>query len=129
LDILENWLLSRLNEDFGESLILQQDGAPPFYLNAVPRFLNENMPQRWICRRSPKALPHRSHDLTPMDFSYGLHKRSINDHPLADSHQKVEDRIRQALESIDTDTLRKAWDEFRYRLDVVREPVEPTLDP
>jgi hypothetical protein len=45
LDLLKYWLLTQLNEDFGENFILQQDRMLPHYHNAVTRFLNENLPR------------------------------------------------------------------------------------
>jgi hypothetical protein len=103
LDMPENWLLLQLNEYLGENLILEQDGALADYYNAVTGFLNENLPGRWIVRGS---WPPRSPDLTPMDYLYEV--------------SGTQDRICQYLESTNTDTLRKAWAEFAYRLDVVR---------
>jgi hypothetical protein len=62
--MLEKLALPQLNEDFGENLIPQQDGATPHYHNSVTRFLNENLPDNG----SRKTWPPRSSDLMPMDF-------------------------------------------------------------
>jgi hypothetical protein len=56
----------------------------------------------------------------------GLVKDQVCVPPLPSQLQELN---RQALESIYTDTLRKAWDEFTYRLDVVSDSsVEHTLN-
>lgn len=54
-------------EDWGEMLFMQ-DGAPPHYAAIVKRYLEEQLPQRWIGRGGPVSWPPRSPDLTPMDF-------------------------------------------------------------
>jgi hypothetical protein len=98
--MLENWLLPQLNINFGEKLILEQDGAPPRYHNAVTRFLNENLPVRWIGCESPKAWPPRSPDLTPVDFFlWDCVKDQVYVSPLPNNLQELKDGIRQALES------------------------------
>ena len=40
--------------------------------------------------------------------------------PLASCLGDHKSRIRAAVSSLDVDTLRDVWDEFNYRLDVVR---------
>ena len=40
--------------------------------------------------------------------------------PLAASQDKLKRRIEVAVNSLDKDTTRGVWDEFNYRLDVVR---------
>jgi hypothetical protein len=45
--------MPRLLEDFGQTLIFQQDGAPPHYHRSVTDFLNETIPDRWIGRGGP----------------------------------------------------------------------------
>jgi len=46
--MLENWQMSRMNEDSND-YIFQQDGFPAHYKN-VRGYLNRNLPQRWIGR-------------------------------------------------------------------------------
>jgi hypothetical protein len=53
LNTSENWLMPRLLEDFGQTLIFQQDGAPPHYHRSVTDFLNETISDRWIGRGGP----------------------------------------------------------------------------
>ena len=46
--MLENWLMSQLNEDSND-YIFQQVGSPAHYKD-VRGYLNRNLPQRWIGR-------------------------------------------------------------------------------
>ena len=53
--------------------VFQQDGAPPHSSLQLRAFLNEEVPQRWICRKSAQdstlcAWNPRSPDITPCDF-------------------------------------------------------------
>jgi hypothetical protein len=54
------------NDDF----FFQQDKAPPHYAVTVRKFLDEQLPNRWIGRRGPVEWPPRSPDLTPKDFFF-----------------------------------------------------------
>ena len=72
LQMLQNWLLPRLRADSND-FILQQDGAPPHWNREVRRFLNHELPQRWIGRNGPADLAlhqwlPRSPDLSVCDF-------------------------------------------------------------
>jgi len=72
-NLLENWLMPRLDEDSND-YIFQQDGSPGHYKD-VRGYLNRNLPQRWIGRtgKEDDALmlwPLRSPDLTPCDFFF-----------------------------------------------------------
>lgn len=51
-----------------QSLVWQQDGAPPHYEIRVRQYLSEKFPSRWIGRGGPIPWPARSPDLTPCDF-------------------------------------------------------------
>jgi len=71
--MLENWLMPQLNEDSND-YIFQQDSSPAHYKD-VRRYLNRNLPQKWIGRtgKEDDALmrwPPRSPDLTPCDFFF-----------------------------------------------------------
>jgi len=46
--MLENWLMTQLNEDSNDH-IFQQDGSPAQYKD-VRGYLNRYLPQRWIGR-------------------------------------------------------------------------------
>ena len=50
------------------NIIWQQDGAPPHWENIVRRYLDTQLPQRWIGRDGPLVISPRSPDLTALDF-------------------------------------------------------------
>ena len=97
-----------------------------FGTNQVRRFLNETFPQRWIGRRGPKELAlhsylPRSPDMTPYDFFlWGYVKERVYVPPLPADLDELTNRITAAVKSVTEDTLRRVWDEFRHRVDVVR---------
>lgn len=67
-DILQNWVMSHLNENSAETFICQQAGVPPHYHNEVTRFLNVKILRWWTGSGGPKACPSWSPDVTSMDF-------------------------------------------------------------
>ena len=69
LDMLEFFLAPQLVQDgIVETVIFQQDGAPPHFALTVQDFLNGIFPNRWIGRGSQRLWASRSPDLTPLDF-------------------------------------------------------------
>ena len=84
------------------------------------------MPQRWIGRTGPKDLalhswPPRSPDMTPCDFFLqGYVKERVYAPPLPADLVELTNRITAAVNSATESTLRRVWDEFSYRVDVVR---------
>jgi DNA-binding XRE family transcriptional regulator len=69
LQMLKNNIISQLEEHPNfETMIWQQDGAPPHYGQAVRDYLDNTFAQ-WIGRRGTIEWPPRSPDLTPCDFS------------------------------------------------------------
>lgn len=68
-DMLEFFLGPQLVQDgIVETVIFQQDGAPPNFALTVRDFLNGIFPNRWIGRGSQRLWASRSPDLTPLDF-------------------------------------------------------------
>lgn len=57
-EILENFVF--LQTESLESLIFQQDGAPPHYAEAVQTVLNSRFPEEWKNGKTEK-LPSSSH--------------------------------------------------------------------
>ena len=53
-----------------DTVVFQQDGAPPQFSHIVRDYLNRTFPERWIGRRSPWLWASRSPDLTPLDFFF-----------------------------------------------------------
>jgi len=89
--MLENWLMPQLNEDSND-YIFQYDGSSAHYKD-VRRYLNRNLPQRWIGRtgKEDDALirwPNPSPDLTSCDFFFWRFvKDTVFVPPLPANHQ------------------------------------------
>ena len=66
-DMLDLYAIPQLS-DLQQTVIFQQDGAPPHWTLEVRRTLDKIFPSRWIGRGGPIAWPPRSPDMTPMDF-------------------------------------------------------------
>ena len=125
LHMLENWLMPQLNEDSND-YIFQQDGSPAHCHKDVRRYLNRNLPQKWIRRagKEDDALmrwPPRSPDLTPCDFSFwGFVKDTVFVAPLPGNLQDLHNRIAATVALVDRDMLTRVWNEMDYRIDVYR---------
>ncbi|CAF4230737.1 unnamed protein product, partial [Rotaria sordida] len=80
LQMLKNHIIPQLEEQpTFQTMIWQQDGAPPHYGQAVRDYLDDTFSE-WIGRRGTVEWPPRSPDLTPCDFSlWGV----IKDHVYA----------------------------------------------
>jgi len=81
---------------------------------------------RWIGRKGPKDLalhswPPRSPDMISCDFFlWGYVKERVYVPPLPADLDEPTNRITAAVKSVIEDTLRLVWDEFSFRVDVVR---------
>ena len=63
----------------------------------------------------------RSPDMTPRDFFlWGYVKERVYVPPLPTDLDELTNRITAAVKSVTEDTLRRVWDEFSYRVNVVR---------
>ena len=59
--------------------------------------------------------------MTPCDFFlWGYLKERVYVPPLPADLDELTHRITVAVKSVTEDTLRRVWDEFSYRVDVVR---------
>jgi hypothetical protein len=78
------YLIPQLDEDDqGERIHFQEDGAPPHYLGKVREYNNTLFPCQWIGREAPRAWSPRSPDLTPLDlFLWGFLKGRVFVPPL-----------------------------------------------
>ncbi|PNF20691.1 hypothetical protein B7P43_G00324, partial [Cryptotermes secundus] len=115
LRMLQNCLVPQMNGDSGD-YNFRQDGAPPHWHLNVRRFLSESLPQRWIGR-----WPPRSPDLKPCDFSlWGFVEDAVYVPPLPPNLIDLRNRITAAVNSVTKDICHRVWDEFSYRLDVIR---------
>lgn len=119
LDLLTEYVAPQLS-DLQQTIIFQQDGAPPHWGLHVRGFLNQTYPDRWIGRDGPIPWPPRSPDITPLDFFlWGyvkdiVYRTKIRD--ISDLKQKITD----AIATIDEAMLQRTWQEIEYRLDVLR---------
>lgn len=71
LDMLEEFLMPRLQEEGPNDIVFHQDGVPPHFLNEVHAFLEERFPGKWIRRGGPITRPPHSLDPMPLNFSCG----------------------------------------------------------
>lgn len=87
LQMLRNSIIPVVEEHQNfETMIWQQDGAPPHYGQRVREYLDDTFAQ-WMGRRGTIEWPARSPDLTPCDFSlWGI----IKDHVYAGKPRDVE---------------------------------------
>lgn len=89
------------------SPIFQQVDAPPHFSVALRSYLDTKLPQRWIGRGGPISWPPWSPYSTPLhfllwdymrDFVFSLERTSL-------SH--IKQMIKQEIEGISTETLKK----------------------
>ena len=67
------------------------------------------------------SWPPRSPDMTPCDFFlWGYVKERVYVPPLPTDLDELTNTITAAVKSVTEDTLRRIWDEFSYRVNVVR---------
>jgi hypothetical protein len=65
--------------------------------------------------------PPRSPDITPCDFFlWGFLEEAVYVPPLATTLDDLKTRITAAVNSVTQDILHRVWNEFSYRLDVIR---------
>jgi hypothetical protein len=125
LDMLQQWLMTQLQED-SEDFIFQQDGAPPHFHSDVRAYLNANLPGRWIGRTSNDdsaflPWPPRSPDLTPCDlFLWDYVKDHVYVPPMPQDLPQLRQRIVEAVTTVDHGMLQRVWQELDYRIDVCR---------
>ncbi|XP_008181699.1 uncharacterized protein LOC103309014 [Acyrthosiphon pisum] len=121
--MIKDWLFPLLQAD-GDDFILQQDGAPPHWSLEVRKFLNNQLPQKWIgrCSANDAAFCPWPPDLTICDFFlWGYIKSIVYVPPLPKDLDELKSRITDAINSVTVDMLQQVYEEFEYRLDVCRE--------
>lgn len=96
----------------------QHDGAPPHYSRIVREYLDAEFGNRWIGRGGPIPWPARSPDLTKPDFFlWGfVHDRVYQTE--VTTKENMQQRIIDALRSIDEATLEAVNESFLRRIDV-----------
>jgi len=79
------------------SVIFQQDGAPPYFGVDVRAWFNEKFPGRWIGRRGPIEWTARTPDLTPLDFFlWGYVKQLVYKETIKDLN-RLREKITEAV--------------------------------
>ena len=125
LDMLKIWLFPQLKEDM-QNFIFQQDGAPPHWYLEVRKFLNNELPQHRIGRSAAydlvlQSYPPRSPDLAQFDFFlWGYVKDCVFIPPLPTNVPVLKQHICDALQTVNSATLQRVWQEMAYRIDIIR---------
>ena len=69
LHLLQQFLEPQLIQNgILDSVVYQQDGAPPHFASIVRNYLTDTFAGRWIGRASLRLWAPRTPDLTPNDF-------------------------------------------------------------
>uniref|UniRef100_A0A914ZC01 Transposase n=1 Tax=Panagrolaimus superbus TaxID=310955 RepID=A0A914ZC01_9BILA len=92
-----------------DTMLFQQDGAPPHFALQTRALLDEVFPERWIGRASPNLnWPPRSPDLTPLDFfCWGYIKSKVYAVPIRDV-EHLKERIVDAFIDLTPEMVRRA---------------------
>ena len=103
--MLKDSIIPQLQEESNfQTMIWQQDGAPPHYGRIVRDYLDETFVD-WIGRRCTIEWPPRSPDLTPCDFSlWGIVKDCVYaQNPRSMNHLKslIEQQFRSLNDNIE----------------------------
>jgi hypothetical protein len=83
-EMLSEWLVPQLQVGIKDTVVLQLDGAPPYFALYMRDYLNETFPRQWIGRGSealpaPFDWPPRSSDLTTPDNAlWGFIKERVS---------------------------------------------------
>lgn len=119
LDLLQQFLEPQVIQDgILDSVVFQQDGAPPHFATIVRDYLNDTFPERWIGRASPRLWAPRSPDLTPMDFFvWGFIKSKVYQVKI-NGLQQLKNRIYAAAEQITPDLLARVFRATEERWDM-----------
>jgi hypothetical protein len=118
--MLQQFLIPQLDKDDQEGRIhLQQDGAPPHYIEEVRKYLNTHFPGQWVGRAALRAWPPRSPDLTRLDFFlWGFVKDRVFVPPLPANVAELRTQIDAAVAEVTPEMLRSMWQDIDYRWDV-----------
>ena len=125
LKVLQDWLFPQLNED-SEDFISQQDGAPPLWHKPSSSVSKWNIASTFDWTQGTQTLgttllaPKIPRHDTMWLFLWGYVKERVYVPPLPADLDELTNRITAAVKSVTEDTLRRGWDEFSYRVDVVR---------
>jgi hypothetical protein len=119
LAMLQQFVVPQV-EDLQPTVLLQQDGASTHWGRIVRDYLDATLPNRWLGTDGPLAWPPQSSDITTLDFFLcGYAKDKV----YATKVTGVEDlmtRIREVITAINRCMLARTWEEFEFRVDVLR---------
>jgi hypothetical protein len=105
---------------WANTIIIQQDGAPPDFWQNIMDALSATYPGRRIGGSGYALRPHNRPGLVPPDFfPWSCVKNYVYVGKIGDLvHLKA--RIWEAAEQVTRDTLQRVWQEVQYRLDIHR---------
>ena len=102
--------------DYPDNTIFQQDGAPPHYAVPVRQYLDKKYPNKWMGRGGPILWPPRSPDLTPCDYFLWGYLKDIVYRTRPTNISELKTKIRDAVSTIDEDTLQKVFKNMENRI-------------
>ena len=109
-------MISFKNEN---EVYFQQDGTPPHFHVNVRNFLDHTFNQRWIGRReSVTEFPHRSPDLTPLDFYFWgtlentvyVTKLQAMEEPIGQTEHAINDIPLVTIQTVCRSVRRRCWE-------------------
>ena len=105
------------------SVVFQQDGAPPHYARVVRALISSVFPdERVISRGYPQNWPAHSPDLSPLDFYFwGTIKSRVYFNFTPTTLDELRERISSVIDQVDQEELRRAVLHLPYRLEFVLE--------
>lgn len=101
LNVLQIYVIPRLQmRGILDEVTFMQDGAPPHIGKAVRDFLTTTFHDRVISRYMPHAWPPRSPDLTPLDFWFWGHIKSLVYRQKSHTLHELKLAIENAIQSL-----------------------------
>lgn len=95
-------LLEHVPLNVRQQMWYQHDGASAHFAHAVRMHLDATFGENWIGRNGPVAWPARSPDLTPIDFFFWGHLKSVVYETPVETDEELIARIMAASDAIST---------------------------
>ncbi|ERL85978.1 hypothetical protein D910_03392 [Dendroctonus ponderosae] len=83
------------------------DGASAHFAAPIRAWLNHEYADKWIGRNGPVNWPPRPPDLTPMDFFFWGHIKSLVYRTPVQNEQELVTRIRESAQNVSPGMLRR----------------------
>lgn len=116
-DLLDDLPLQLLRD-----MWFMHDGAPPHFSLDVRNHLNQQYPNKWIGRGNdaPVKWPARSPDLTPLDYFFWGHLKSIVYMTPVDNEEQLWQRIQDVTNNLraDEEVMQRVHFNFLRRIDL-----------